>query len=366
MTHWWSQSNYGQILQAYALKQQLNKMGFDSYIIKFDIFNALKEEHKRKRIKSIFNINAWIRLFSTSKHTSQKVSVVDRDFDWFKKKYLDFSSEVYTNHKDLNRYPPKADIYIVGSDQVWLHPTLMNPYLLDFGHKVRKRIAYAASFGRSSLTKSESKYLPKLLRNFTSIGVREESGLDLIRSLGYDNSRLVPDPTLFLNKKEWLEIKTSSNYWLNEGYKIFVYMIGKEDNTKIHKASYQINKDQNTIYVGADGNDTKINAHPTIPEWIDLISTSDFVITNSFHGTVFCLIFNKNFISFNRDGASSKMNVRISSLLSTVGLGDRLLTEYNEEHVRCLQDMKIEWDEVNAKIELFKNIGVDFLQSSLF
>jgi hypothetical protein len=240
-------------------------------------------------------------------------------------------------------------------------PNQIKPYFLDFGDNNLKRIAYAASFGRNFLTKEEISIGPKLLQRFTAVGVREVTGIDLCKQLGVDNAVLVPDPTIFLSRDEWLKIAEDSDYFKVNEKKIFVYMIGNEDNSKIHKTAYYINKDKNTVYVSSDGYDTKSNAFPTIGQWIGLINAADFVITNSFHGTIFSLLFNKDFITMTRDGMSSKMNVRTKSILEKFDIVHRLLESYDPQTIENAIRNEINWDKINQEMQTFKSIGIDFL-----
>jgi hypothetical protein len=376
MTHWWTQKNYGQILQAYALQMHLRNSDHNAFLIRYDIFKAFKSLKKplNNKLSKLFVISSWKKVILKWLKRLQVWENIRRKnedrkhprfFDDFKNKHLKFSDLVYSSFDELNQNPPDADVLIVGSDQVWRHPSQIQPYFLDFGSVSTKRIAYAASFGRECLTKEEINRCPKLLQKFTFVGVREISGIELCKQLGVNNAVLVPDPTILLGKEEWLKIAEPSNYFKSGSENIFVYMIGYEDNTKIHKTAYFLNQNQNTIFVSSDGYDPKSNAFPTIGEWIDLIYQADFVVTNSFHGTVFCLIFNKNFITMTRDGNSSHMNVRIKSLLDKFDLDNRILNIFDSNEIERIKNSQINWNRINMIMQTFKSEGKQFLSDAL-
>jgi len=371
MTHWWTQTNYGQVLQAYALQKYLKGLGHDAYLIRYDLISALKNQSYARIFYKIFSIKSWKTFL---KKISQKLKEVitrrkdrenPRHFDEFKKKHLEFSELVYNNFSGLKKNYPFADILIVGSDQVWLDSGHIEPYFLNFGSSSTKRIAYAASFGRDVLSREEIATHENTLAKFNSIGVRESSGIGLCKKLGFNDAVLVPDPTILLDKNEWMTIRETSNYFNRDGFKVFVYMIGGENHNKILKTAYELNHDHNTIYVTSDGYNSKSNAFPSIGEWIDLVERSDFIITNSFHGTVFSLLFNKNFITLTRDGKAAKMNVRTKSFLQRLKLDHRLLEQYNQTRIKEIKEDHINWQSLNQSLDNLRKEGFQFLNSAL-
>ena len=369
-TPWFTQTNYGQVLQAFALKTHLQKMGYESFIIRLDYQAAMREAKKNERFSNFFNFSAWCRLFkrvftpkTELKAEEMETNIPNRHFDEFRNSNLYFSDDIFYTIKSLKRNPPKADVYITGSDQVWLVKFLNEASFLNFGNSDTKRIAYAASFGRTRPTdKKESRQIARLIRNFNRVGVRESSAIDIFSKLNYMQVELVPDPVLLLNKTEWLEIATSTNVLSVERTNVFSYIIARDNTATIYNIIDFLYPNENVIYTHADGCGERNNANPTIGEWIDLISKSDFIITNSFHCSVFCLLFNKEFITISRKNA---MSTRLVSILELVGLLDRLVDKFDEKKLSNIKQRSIDWEDVNAKIELFKKTGVTFLERSL-
>ena len=187
-----------------------------------------------------------------------------------------------------------------------------------------KRISYAASFGG---TKYENPYtarmVSKWLKSFSLITVREEEGIDICQRLGA-NAYLVPDPTMLLAKEDYLELASPIKQE-NKPY-IFLYLLGKEISIDV-KDIFEFAKEQQieVKYVASQGRtDDYEKLYPIVEEWLALVRDAKYVITNSFHGTVFALNFGKPFLTFPIIGKSEKMNSRIETLLGKYNMKNRI------------------------------------------
>jgi len=356
MTHWWTQTNYGQLLQAYAMQVHLKKLGHDAYIIRY----RPRSKRQVSKFRRLLRLRTWknrIKRYTSRYGDKSRL----RLFDSFRNQYLKHSDEVYLSYKQLKKSPPEADIYIVGSDQVWGPWFQLDPYFLSFiPDNAFSKIAYAASFGRESLTSDEiSRYAPQIAK-FAAVGVREETALPLCRQLGINDAQWVPDPTILLDREEWLRISQPSDCFTS-GYKnVFAYVIGPEDHSTIHRTLDVVSRKGSTVYV-SQGDDSRSNLYPTIQQWIWLIANADMVVTNSFHGTVFCLLFNRQFITIPREGVLSSMNTRVKTLLDKVGLGERLLDLCDAKEINRLELTEVNWIAVNRIMGDWKCDGKDFL-----
>lgn len=369
MTFWESQNNYGQILQILALQTFLEQNGHEAFVIRYKRSASVA---KKKSILQKFKTFDVQRFISNRRHKSKRAyeaQVKPRKFDAFKAQYLKFGDTEYKSLGQLVETPPEADVYISGSDQVWNNSFSVSceAFLLGFGAAKTKRLSYAASFGKRELDAGTVQLFEQYIHKFDGISVREKSGLDICNRLGVNNSVWVPDPTLLFNKEEWLKILSVQTEGGNQkDGNVLLYTLG---NSPIKsKGKYvQYAKDvagENVIHVSA--NEDFAGAHYlTIQEWVESIHKSDFIITNSFHGAVFCIIFNKNFVVLPNTGTASGMNERIESLLGKIGMTDHLMYSYSKEGLDAMRNKTIDWDTTNASIRSWRSEAVAYLRNNL-
>ncbi|MEQ9305187.1 MAG: polysaccharide pyruvyl transferase family protein, partial [Marinoscillum sp.] len=311
-----TQDNYGQLLQAFALQSHLRKEGFDPFLINFRKQNSGSFIKRLK--KSIKNI---------IKPDSNRSKDAARLFDSFRYSNFNFSEKRYQSFEQLMELPPKAALYITGSDQVWNHDFNGEDrvFFLQFGDSNTKRIAFAASFGHANLDEGLKNTYKDYLGKFDLIGVREDSGIDLCKELGYA-AQLLPDPTLLLSKAEWSQMASKSHQFGSGNQNILIYLLGNRPlEAKDHVIDYVNNLPEASIVHCTINKDYTGSHYPTIGEWLADFNHADFVVTNSFHGMVFSIIFNKNFLVMPSSGSTKGMNERLTTLLGLVGLNDRVL-----------------------------------------
>lgn len=350
ITYWWSDDNYGQILQAYALQAYLKAKGHDVFLIKY------KEKpivEKKSFLSKVLSLN--IEKVKKKIHL-RKVAYIKkkypRHFGSFKAQYLKFSKAEYDSYASLLANPPEADMYICGSDQVWNSSFRkpIEPYLLDFGDAKVKRISYAASFGMTKLSDIDKEIFNKCLANFDGISVRERTGVQICNDLGYRDVKWVSDPTLLLNRNEWLRIADFSMSGKTDKMKVLVYTLNKTIADKDKIIQDLKNRPNTDVRHITANNDISGDTYPSINQWIGLISESDFIVTNSFHGMVFCIIFNKRFVVLPTTASFEGMNDRIESLLYRCKLEDHILKEFDQELIEILLKKNIDWQTVNTEI----------------
>lgn len=352
-TFWTSRYNYGQILQGYALQQFLRNNGFDAYIIRFDsILSRLKE-------KMLICLKGKLRIDYEQGQL--------RNFNKFKKRHILYSSKIYRTFHSLQKNPPKADYYIVGSDQVWTYmrnAERRNGYLLRFGNKEVKKLAYAASFGRNELEPNEISDYEEALKDFSFVGVREESGMKICENLGI-KSYWVIDPVALLTINEWRQIAASITFDEDNRERMFLYSLTNSiQNSSISEILDCFSKKYALYYTNSsDFIDNRMNVAPTLEEWISYIDLCDCVVTDSFHCTLFCIIFQKNFVSIKRhDG--EKMNNRLISLLSRLHLLDRYV-DASCNAIKEIITKKIEWKLINTELNLWRDDSKRLLLNEL-
>ena len=189
-------TNYGATYQMYALQQVLKR-----YDEKAEVVNYQHEKKKnRVNIKKIAFLP--IKLIKEYK------------FKKFRRKYIKFSKEKYDTNL-IKKNPPKYDIYVTGSDQVWnprtMSEDIRDVYFLNIGDEKTKRISYAPSIGVQTLEKKDEDYINKRLKRLDYISIREETGKELIKNLTNKNVEVTLDPTLLLKKEDWMKIEKNNN-----------------------------------------------------------------------------------------------------------------------------------------------------------
>jgi len=322
--------NYGGMLQAYALQRVIRNMGYDAVTI----------NHRYGKNPIYPNLLARCRQYSFSQIISKirekrlerrggdliadKLTKRNKLFATFSKEYI-VQSKMYYNAEAIgNDY----QILLVGSDQVW-NPNVICPLLmLDIPTKARK-VAYAASIGRGVLTKREKTYMTPRIKAFNHVSVREQSAKVLLNDI---ECTVVLDPTLLLDKKQWEEITAEriiaapyvlmysfsdchmkseiKHYWEQQGRKVIFIPYAKQAYNE-----FDSHCDMEPMwYVGPR-------------EFLSLVRYADHIYTDSFHGMVFSILFEREFTVYERNrrsGSKVSMNSRIYDLLETFGLQNRL------------------------------------------
>lgn len=352
--------NYGQILQAYALCTYLNSIGHNAYLIDFAYdadWHTIEPVSLKSRLKFLIKKSP---IFSWVLKRKDKCQFLD-----FKKKHIVNKSKTYYSYAALKKAPPEADVYITGSDQIWgSHTKRLEPFFLSFGSPEVRRLAYAPSFGAPTLSKDRVTLIKPLIAAYDAVGVRESSGKEIARSLGYEKCEWVPDPTILLEKSDWIKIaSTDSPFKEKKHLKVFVYIIGKDNDSRILKFAYGIKNSE--IVVASD--------HPslpeekqfiTIPQWLRAFEDCDYVITNSFHGTMFSLIFRKPFLTFERIGRAAHMNVRVQSIIKKVNLPERLVSADTEPSLEVLS-APLPMSNLDKSINEWREVGTNFLSRNI-
>lgn len=337
LTFWWSEDNYGQLMQCYALQKYLRNMGHEVFLIRFrDVYKPQTPFYKR--VMKAFNpikLYNFIRNRIRNRRVLAEQKNHNRSFDTFRAKYISMSEHFYGSFAELKNNPPEADIYIVGSDQVWNPQCVgyntiesLHAYFLDFGSKNTKRMSYAASFGQTSLSPEIQETITPLLQKFHYVSVREESGVRICKTCGCDIAEWVPDPTMLLSAEDYRKLYEDSNIQKPSKKYLLLYMLGNECDFDI-KNVYDFAQRKGIEVVYVTGNlvlDRYPKQFATIPEWLCLLDNAEYVITNSFHCGVFATLFHKQFGIVALAGSFAGMNARIESLFELRGTGKRYVT----------------------------------------
>jgi len=336
LTFWWSKDNYGQLLQLYALHRHLESLGHYPFLIRYDPRKEYisKKQNKYKRLISIVIEGRYKRLFSKILQKLiislyRKLYGVEeknntRSFELFLSENINLSENIYNSLQELRQNPPDADVYICGSDQIWQqNEKRFNPaYFLDFGKPDIKRISYAASFGKDEISNEFYQLINPYLKRFDLVTVRELSGINICKRAERNDALAVLDPTFLLNEKTYSKI--SKNLVVEKPF-CFIYLLGSKTKVPMKVIRKYVKRyDLKLIYTASQGRYDKYDKiYPTINEWIEYIKKANLIITNSFHGVVFSIIFNKQFVFLPLKGKVEKSNNRIHSLFSMLDIQNR-------------------------------------------
>ena len=367
-------NNYGAELQCCALYRKLQQLGYDAEVINYlfgihpeHVFDGekrtvpipLKQLIKVKLLPVVQNMFCMF-------HQKNK-RLRNKRFDEFHAKYNHLTSTVYPSVKSLYEAKFNYDVLCIGSDQVWnyMKGYSLEPFFACFDKNNTKKITYASSIGLSSLSVEAEQVFKKELASFASISVREQQASEILEKLLNRKIDVVLDPTLILNKKEWLEV---AKYEIcpKEKY-LLVYIVTIKPCDYVLTLARHIAKQRNLkivricrdAYPEHSGSDVEeiLTAGPS--DFVGLFSKAEFVVTNSFHGTVFSINFSKPFYSVIKSHHST--NSRLTSILKKLGLEDRIVPVGSQ--LPMISD--IDFSDPSAKLEAERNLSIEYIKKAL-
>lgn len=358
-------TNYGGILQCYALQTVLERMGHDVQILSKPQYGCsyyiIYPLAVCKRLLKRFLLGKDIAIFKAPHQ------IVRQHTDKFIHKYIhQYKKRVWTS-KILSRF----DVIIVGSDQVWrpayFHP-IEDAFLSFLGDSDIKRIAYAASFGVDNCdnyTPEQLKKCSQLLQKFNAVSVRETSGVLLCRKyFGVDAVQML-DPTLLLDADDYRALVRKGKTKPSAG-NMLVYMLDKS----VEKLALvnQIAEEKGLIPFWLDSPDEQRESLPlkkrikmSVEQWLRSFDDAEFIFTDSFHGCIFSIIFKKQFIVL---GNKERGLSRFTSLLEQFSLYDRLLFDVHDyEKKRLVLDRSIAFHSIYDVLNEKRMCSFDYIHS---
>ncbi|MCR5496668.1 MAG: polysaccharide pyruvyl transferase family protein [Paludibacteraceae bacterium] len=366
-------NNYGGILQAWALQNVLKQMGHDPTMIRFCRMEHYHSfEMRLQCIKRFFKncVRVVLGRHWYSLPNEVQTSYISQNTKYFVDKYITPISHLIISPSQLKAYcnSEKFDAYIVGSDQVWrpMYSPKITNFFLDFTKNQEvKRIAYAASFGTNQweFTATDTKKCAKLARRFDGISVREDSGIRLCKEHLEVNAIQVLDPTLLLKKNDYEELVTKENESPHLG-NLFCYVLDKteEKNNIITTVANKIGLTPfstmpSRIFSMGNYHKNKVDCvYPAVTAWLRSFIDAKFVLTDSFHGCAFSILFNKPFIAI---GNIQRGQSRFNSLLKLFNLESRLCM--NIDQIILELEKPINWESVNEILDREKKKSIQFL-----
>ncbi len=344
-------NNYGGNLQRYALMKVLQNMGHDVTHIDIESKWTLpwykKPYSYPKRFILRYLLHRDIHINEEFYRNRQDEKRIENVLPFYNK-YIKHTKKCYSINDVINETKDKFDAYVVGSDQVWRKSMCgsigWRNFLLEFtkGEHV-KRIAYAVSFGIDSSEYNREEYddFKKLFSSFDSVSVRESLALRILESMGCHAAgvSVCLDPTLLLDKFEWEDLCEGTTLLEPTKGKIFCYVLDMTEEIKVYIKRKSEELNLQVIIAGLS--ETTLS----ITEWLLSIHDAAYVITDSYHGTVFSIIFEKQ---FHYCGNIRRGNSRIQSLFEITGIK--------------FEDTEINWERVNYKLSHNKKVSMSFLK----
>lgn len=376
------QENYGSKLQAYATQAFLDKIDVDNMTINYSgmrkHMNSMKIRYYIKNIAKTDAFAAQLKRYTFKLRIKGKKSL-ENNIMLRQKAMEKFVSEKFRltetyPFEKLSELCTDVNAYavLVGSDQLWLPSNIYaDYYTLSFVPDGIKKISYATSFGVSKLEKS---FIPKaksFLSSFDSISVREKTGADIVNDIIGEYPEVVCDPTLLFNAEEWTQLLNTKR--ITDGDYIFCYFLGENPGHRKWAKELQKNTGKKIValihlenYIKGDvsyADEELFDIGPS--EFVSLIENASYVCTDSFHGTVFSLLFHKKFFSFRRfsENHSASTNSRLDSLLDAICLSDRIISSDTEPEM--VFNKSIDYNDVDEKIGELRTQSAKWLIESL-
>lgn len=356
-------TNYGGILQAYALQTTLERMGHQVEIINvpFTLPSISIVTMVKRIIKKL--LGKYPGYINYEGKFNQWLPIMARNLKPFKDKYLHMSQK-YDDYLDI--LPNDYDCIVVGSDQIWrprmLLSDISNAYLSFAEGWNIKRIAYSASFGTQiwEYTSLQTEKCKRFLKKFDAVSVREDSGV--VNCLKYFGVKAVHtlDPTLLLTKNDYNELIKDVPPACN--HQVFAYILDFNTAKQQMVEGFSAKNNFEIRTINPEFDNIKCDLYkrivPSLEEWLTAFRDSDFIITDSFHACVFSILYQKPFaVIVNNERGSS----RFLSFLSMLGLTDRI--------VNCLNDIEsleeIDYKKVYDKLALYKEMSFSYLSKNL-
>ena len=293
--------NYGAVLQAYALKKYITKLGHNARIINYHHYTIPDGFPKENNEKRWENFNSFIQ------------------------KLIDYDEEVYQTEEELEKLD--IDVWICGSDQIWnteITNGINKGFFLNFKTK-GKKISYAVSMGIPELPKEHEEEFEKCIKNLDYISVREETLKKYVEKFTDKPIIKAIDPTFLLEKEDYDELIQENK---QEDY-ILINELGPDD--RLIKIAEKIANERNLKIIELNDKKKENYKYEQISdaspmEYLSLMKNAKVIITNSFHGTVFSIIFEKEFYTITRLNRNSRME----NILDIVGMRDRLIDKVEE------------------------------------
>lgn len=347
--------NYGAVLQAFSLMSYLKKFSSDVKVIDYNTPNLRAKYPLKTKVRGIKQFIYWL----LTRHTYNSQKRKFEKFDLFVKEKLSLT-ERYESFSELKNNPPSADIVFTGSDQVF-NPSRIEEerkaFYLDFVPNGVKKIAYAASFGVSEIPNDKTEEITEYLKSFNRVAVRENSGVRIMEKLGFNDSAEVLDP-VFLNDAEFWRKNAKPYYKRPEDYVFYYRLMNSKESDG---AAFNLAREKGLKLVVMTDGLLKKRADTVLrdvgpEEFLFLLDNAKYVVTDSFHGVAFSLIFKKQFIL---SDANALTNDRALNLMRMFGIEKQAYAPtYDPEK-------ELDYNEIELKIASYIEFSKKYIANAV-
>lgn len=371
--------NYGSMLQAYATEMIMQQMGlpFQTIACKAPI-NYMQENKILYIVKKLLIADWKMRLGKMKIERAKKENpmfeknweIRNKAFDQFAETFFHVSPYC-KNREELTKMAENYSAFLVGSDQLWRTDSVEHGYYtLEWVPDHIRKIAYSTSIGVKEVPWFQVEKNKRFMNRFDHIALREQSACDLVYKLTGRKVPVVLDPTLLFTGDQWLEIQQQEP--LTNGKYIFCYLLGdnplqREFIKRVkEKTGYKIVAlQQLDDYIPSDEGFADEAPYVGPREFLNYIRNAEYVFTDSFHCSVFSILYKKNFFTFSRfaEGAKQSTNTRIDNLLHITGLEERRMTK--DKTVEDVISYKGSFDGVDARLNAYRKSSMDYLHNAL-
>ena len=336
--------NYGNRLQNYALQSTLEKLGYTPLTFRRNVYRNVLSQVKNTlgyMVKTIFQ------------HRGRRIK-----FKRFNEDNIHFCNlTLYNRGNNINKGFSSFYAFICGSDQIWNPnwPTNSDVDFLMFAPR-GKRIAYAASFGVEDIEEKDIPRYKRYLQELDYISVREKTGARIVYKLTNREVKVLADPTILISSDEWIELEKKPESVGEKKYILCYFLAGIDPSRKKQIQLYASEKLMDIIWI--DNPDEKTSYDNGPGEFLFYIHHASHIFTDSFHCTVFSILYGREFDVFPRFKAGSRMSDRVLTLLEYFEMEDRYDRTY-------IDDASIDYKYVNERIRSIRKTSIDYLQESL-
>lgn len=363
--------NFGAVLQAYALRRWFLERGHEAEFVNYhpghveeggDFVSPWDPRRAKSNLKVLYLKLSSLRqrLFGDRAQAGK--------FERFRTHDLQIGGARIADQRDLASIRGRYDLLVAGSDQIWSPSTQRGfdpAYFLAFdAGPATRRISYAASFGRDALPAERVQEAGRLLQQLDAISVRERSGVEIVNAAAGKQATYVPDPTLLHADYDAL---LSSSGDQRSGH-VFCYALRTGHGIRDIATSVAQRLDTEILSpynVHRRWREIGTTVHPGPEDWVRLLANAGFVVTNSFHGTIFAILFRRPFIVAGLPGAKAGLSARSRNVLAEVGLSDRFVEAGDTARARDLVEAAIDWDAVEPRVAAYRKAGDDYLRREL-
>lgn len=359
--------NYGAALQCYGLSKALTDMGVENELYRYQDWSRITHGMSAVSRIKYEALKAAKRLLTGGARA--------KGFTAFREAYIPMTKRLYGKNAELRQEPGEYDVYISGSDQIW-NPRLFvydYSYFLDFVPEGKKKISYASSFGKAGFEDSYKEKCGKLLAQYSHISVREKSGKAIVKELCGKEAFTAVDPTLLLTKEDWEPLMENASKKSKEFNGILCYIMpgDKLVESAIERIAQQLHQKTGLPIMRLGIKEHKvfsykhaevdIKAGPA--EYLAYFAGAQYVVTNSFHGTAFCVNFGKEaYIPINDTLPPEKaLHERVKSLLTQVGAEELMLPASNP----VLLERDLDKEKIAANLAALRQESMDYLKRAL-